>query len=334
MPTLGMRLSRKPPCNLSMPFNFKRRSAFTSAELGYLLLHDEASVGSVQNARDLHCQSVDGDPNSRPGGLGTLCVEQYPSDRPIECAPRRLFRPGNHRFSCHDGRSSLAVLAGGSSLSAGNIESFSHPPNLRNAVAQTKPANARYKNLLILLNRHGRSSGSINVVAQIIADVFSLDLAVAQQLLTEVISRNGQPGEFVINALLDPLFIDSGKEKLAAAIATEFQQDAFSIIEGTSVLTDAEIEAFIVLHFVFLDSEEAKTNLLGTDALTDVLERYQYVTAAWMRPNTRSAMKSLPNSLRLFAASKNPRWSSTSFKLPRPSYPYSTSMPQRCRFCR
>ena len=144
---------------------------------------------------------------------------------------------------------------------------------------QSKPANVRYKNLLILLNRYGRTSGSVNVVAQIIADIFTLDLAVAQLLLTEVVSRSGHPGEFVINALLEPLFIDSGKEKLAAAIAAEFLQDAFSIIEGTSTMTDADIEAFIVLHFDFLDSEEAKSNLLGSDALSDVVERYQYVTA-------------------------------------------------------
>ena len=144
---------------------------------------------------------------------------------------------------------------------------------------KSKPANVRYKNLLILLNRYGRTSGSVNVVAQIIADIFALDLTVAQLLLTEVVSRSGHPGEFVINALLEPLFIDSGKEKLAAAIAAEFLQDAFSIIEGTSTMTDADIEAFIVLHFDFLDSEEAKTNLVGSDALVDVVERYQYVTA-------------------------------------------------------
>ncbi len=77
----------------------------------------------------------------------------------------------------------------------------------------------------------------------------------AQLLLTEVVARSGHPDEFIVNALLEPLFIDSGKEKLAAAVSAEFMQDAFSIIEGASTMSEDEIKAFIELHFDFLDPD-------------------------------------------------------------------------------
>ncbi len=257
---------------------FQQTSAFTSAELGYLLLHDEASVGSVQ----MPATSIANLLREIQIAVRAVWIRYALSNTPsIDQLNARL---GD--YFDQETIDSIVTMVGQALPYSPEDQAylqetlnFLAPVELKNAVAQSKPANVRYKNLLILLNRYGRTSGSVNVVAQIIADIFTLDLAVAQLLLTEVVSRSGHPGEFVINALLEPLFIDSGKEKLAAAIAAEFLQDAFSIIEGTSTMTDADIEAFIVLHFDFLDSEEAKTNLLGSDALSDVVERYQYVTA-------------------------------------------------------
>ena len=257
---------------------FQQTSAFTSAELGYLLLHDEASVGSVQ----MPATSIANLLREIQIAVRAVWIRYVLSNAPaIDQLNARL---GDY-FDQETIDSIVTIVGQALPYSPEDQAylqetlSFLAPVELKNAVAQSKPANVRYKNLLILLNRYGRTSGSVNVVAQMIADIFALDLAVAQLLLTEVVSRSAHPGEFVINALLEPLFIDSGKEKLAAAITAEFMQDAFSIIEGTSTMTDADIAAFIVGHFDFLDSEEAKTNLLGSDALSDVVERYQYVTA-------------------------------------------------------
>ena len=257
---------------------FQQTSAFTSAELGYLLLHDEASVGSVQ----MPATSIANLLREIQIAVRAVWIRYALSNTPsIDQLNARL---GD--YFDQETIDSIVTMVGQAVPYSPEDQAylqetlnFLAPVELKNAVDQSKPANVRYKNLLILLNRYGRTSGSVNVVAQIIADIFALDLTVAQLLLTEVVSRSGHPGEFVINALLEPLFIDSGKEKLAAAIASEFLQDAFSIIEGTSTMTDADIEAFIVLHFDFLDSEEAKTNLVGSAALVDVVERYQYVTA-------------------------------------------------------
>ena len=257
---------------------FQQTSAFTSAELGYLLLHDEASVGSVQ----MPATSIANLLTEIQIAVRAVWIRYALSNTlSIDQLNARL---GDY-FDQETIDSIVTMVGQAVPYSAEDQAylqetlNFLAPVELKNAVDQSKPANVRYKNLLILLNRYGRTSDSVNVVAQIIADIFALDLTVAQLLLTEVVSRTGHPGEFVINALLEPLFIDSGKEKLAAAIASEFMQEAFSIIEGTSTMTDADIEAFIVLHFDFLDSEEAKTNLVGSAALVDVVERYQYVTA-------------------------------------------------------
>ena len=257
---------------------FLQHSEFASAELGYLLLHDESSVAIVQKSATSIAELL----TSIQIAVRAVWVRYVLSSAPV--IDQLKARLGDY-FDQQVIDQVVSMVGQSQPYSPEDQAylqetlSFLSPTDLQNTVRHGKPADARYAALLTLLNRHGRSTGSINVIAQIIADEFSLDLAVAQQLLTEVIARDGQPGEFVIDALLDPLFIDSGKEKLAATIATEFQQEAFSIIEGTSQLTESEIEAFIVAQFVFLDQEEAKANLLGTAALTDVLERYQYVTS-------------------------------------------------------
>jgi hypothetical protein len=256
----------------------QQTSAFTSAELGYLLLHDEASVATTQMPATAIANLL----REIQVAVRAVWIRYVLSNSPS-------FDQLNARLADYFAQETIdsIITIVGQALPYSPEDqaylqetlSFLAPVELKNAVAQSKPANVRYKNLLVLLNRYGRTSGSVNVVAQIIADIFTLDLAVAQLLLTEVVSRSAHPGGFVIDALLEPLFIDSGKEKLAAAVAAEFLQDAFSIVEGTSTLTDSDIEAFIVAHFDFLDSEEAKTKLLGSDALSDVVARYQYVSA-------------------------------------------------------
>jgi hypothetical protein len=257
---------------------FQQRSAFSSAELGYLLLHDAASVASVQmsalaiadllSAIQIAVRAV----WARYLLSSTPLIEQlqarlgdYFEQQTIDVLVTMVGQDAP--YSAEDQSYLLATLY------------FLAPVELNNAIEPTLSADVRYQNLLSLLNRYGRISASINVAAQIVADAFAMDLSVAQQLLTEVVLREGHPGEFAINALLDPLFIDSGKEKLAAVVTADVMQEAFNIVEGTSAMTVTDIEDFIELHFTFLNLEEAKTKLTGASALTDVLERYRYLTA-------------------------------------------------------
>lgn len=258
---------------------FQQSSGWTSAELGYLLLHDAASVGSVQMSVLAVAELL----TSIQIAVRAVWAGYLLSSLPV--IEQLKVRLGDY-FDQETIDVIVTIVGQGVPYSAEDQAylqdtlNFLVPIDLKQAVEHTLPTDVRYHNLLLVLNRYGRTSGSVNVAAQIIANTFSLDLAVAQDLLTEVISRSGQPGEFVINALLDPLFIESGKEKLAAAMTADVMLEAFSIVEATSSLSDADIEAFITLHFDFLDSEEAKTTLIGTAALTDVLQRYQYVTAS------------------------------------------------------
>jgi hypothetical protein len=247
----------------------QQRSSFSSAELAYLLLHDEASVGSVQKSEASIAELL----SAIQSAVRAVWVRYQPSSAPvIEQLTARL---GDY-FEQPVIDLLIATIGKSEPYSPDDEDylqetlAFLPAAGLLAAVRHNRPVDARYANLLTLLNRYGRSAGSINVVSQIVADAFSLDLTVAQQLLTDVVG---------IDPLLDTLFIDSGKEKLAAVLPTEFQQEAFNIIEGNSVLTDTEVEAFITLHFDFLDPAEAMVTLLGADALSDVLERYQYVTS-------------------------------------------------------
>ena len=70
---------------------FQQTSAFTSAELGYLLLHDEASVGSVQMPATSIANLLREIQIAVRAVWIRYALSNSPVDRPIECAPRRLF---------------------------------------------------------------------------------------------------------------------------------------------------------------------------------------------------------------------------------------------------
>ena len=255
-----------------------QHSAFSISELSYLLLHDGAAVSrvqlpaasiadlltAIQNAvRAVWVRYVIGNANLIE--QLTTRLGDYVAQEEIDLIVNLV---GQEKLRSPEDITYLEEAVSFLSLSA-----------LETAIDQGLQPDVRYQQLLILLNHYGRRVNSINVVSQLISETFALDLSVTQLILTEVVTRSNQPGDFVIDVLLEPLFIDSGKEKLAAAIDVEFQQDAFRIIEGASAMIKSEMEAFIDQHFNFLDTEEAKNKLVGDDPLVDVMERYQYVTS-------------------------------------------------------
>ncbi len=256
-----------------------QNSAVSISELSYLLLHDDASVTRVQ----LPAASI-ADLLTAIQIAGRAVWVRYVIGNEI-LTEQLKSRLGD--YFAQEGIDSIVSLVGQEDPLSPEDDTylkealnFLSPSALETAIDQSLAADTRYARLLSLLNEHGRRVNSINVVSQIISEAFALDLSVTQQILTEVVTRSNQPGDFVIDALLEPLFIDSGKEKLAAAIEAEFKQDAFNIIEGTSAMTKPEMGAFIELHFDFLDTVEAGTKLVGNDALTSVVARYQYVTSS------------------------------------------------------
>ncbi len=253
-------------------------SAFSITELAYLLLHDAASVTQVEmpaasiadllTALQLAVRAV----WARYVTSNATLIDQlstrlgdYVDQQDIDSIVTLV---GQEELRSAEDNSYLEVAMSFLSVTA-----------LQQAIDQSVTQDARYTQLLSLLNHYGRRESSINVASQLIAEAFALDLSVTQLLLTDVITRDNQPADFVINALLEPLFIDSGKEKLAAAMDAEYRQAAFAIIEGTAAMTELEMAAFIDQHFTFLDTGEAKIKLIGSEALVDVVQRYQYVSS-------------------------------------------------------
>ena len=257
-----------------------QRSTFSISEISYLLLHDGASVTRVQ----LPAASI-------ADLLTAIQIAVRAVWARYVIANATIIEQLNSRLGDYFAQQEIDLIV---NLVGQDVEeprsqeddtyleealSFLSPSALATAIDQSLPSDVRYQQLLILLNEYGRRVNSINVVSQLISESFALDLSVAQQILTEVVTRGNQPEDYVIDVLLEPLFIDSGKEKLAATIDAEYQLDAFRIIEGTSAMTAPEMETFIEVHFDFLDTGEAKTKLVGSDALTSVVARYQYVTS-------------------------------------------------------
>ncbi len=255
-----------------------RASAFPVSALGYLLLHDDAGVAGVQMPAAAATDLL----SAVQGAVRAVWVRYEAGTAPlIDQLGSRL----GDWFSQEEIDLIIPLVGQTAPRSAEETAylqealDFLSAPALADAVDQGMVADVRYRRLLALLDEYGRSVASITVVSQMIAEAFALDLSSAQLILTDVVTGGDSSGSVVIAALLDPMFIDSGKEKLAAAIDAEYRQEAFGIIDMTTSLTEAEIAAFIDLHFDFLDPEEARATLVGGDAVTDVPARYRYVTA-------------------------------------------------------
>ncbi len=252
-------------------------SAFSISELGYLLLHESQSVDREQMPA---------------ATIGELLAEIQSAVRGVwaqyEFTSTPLIDQLTTRLAEFVDQSEiepvLDLIASEDPLTTDDREYledrlyFLSASALRDALDPALGVEDRYRNLLDLLNRYGRDASSVQVVAQIVAQAWELDLSVADTLLTAIVPRSDGSGDYVIEAFLDPFYIESGKEKLAAAVPAEHVQEAFALIEGGSALPEEEQEDFIETHFAFLETNEAIDRLLGDDALTDILARYRYVT--------------------------------------------------------